>query len=157
MKYRLFRVRPGFIATWTAMILIAALLATSIELPVVQAQQNADPCSGPGVFTTSLSIVADAVIGIGTTNRFWRLCGIAFGGTSSSLFTWRVTSGTGTTCQTSTSDRTGTMALGNSNLVIMGYDGRSIVQTETATDDLCLDIGGASPSMQGSLSLVNAP
>lgn len=159
MKHWLFRVRAGFIGTFTAIALIAALLAVSIELPVrsVYAQGGADPCSGGGLITTSLSIVADAVIGIGSTNRFWRLCGIAFLGTSNDLFTWRITSGTGTTCQTSVSGRTGYMAQGNSNLQILGYTGRTLAQAETAADDLCIDVGGAAPSMQGMISLVNAP
>ena len=159
MKHWLFRVRAGFIGTFTAIALIAALLAVSIELPVrsVYAQGGFDPCSGTETITTSLNITSDTVIGIGSTNRFWHLCGIAFTGTSTSLFQWKITSGTGTTCQTSVSDRTGAISQQNSSLQIMGYTGRTLVRTETAADDMFIDLVATGPSMQGTISIVNAP
>lgn len=115
---------------------------------------DTDPCASSGVPKVSvvLDVTADAIVVALTAGQTIHVCGWAatIGGTAP---TYRFQSGTGVACATSVDQLSGVFAptVGSANF--MGNGGATVLKA-MAAEDLCIDVGGTTPSVQGVLTYV---
>ena len=113
-----------------------------------------DPCMAPNVTKLAVVIAATAdaeLVALSGTELIY-VCGwsVTVAGTTP---TYRLISGTGTTCATGTIGETGIYAtLANAESDGPNYGGTVLAGAAGAA--LCIDVGGTSPSIQGVLSYV---
>ena len=120
----------------------------------VYAQVGNDPCA-TGQLTTNATInaTADVVAVAGTSGSVIYICGInvQIGGHAAAAGNARLQSGTDTTCQTGTVQMSGT--IWSTSLDVAGFHGRTVHRGEPGAD-VCYDVGGSSPTVQGFISYV---
>ena len=113
-----------------------------------------DPCLAPNVSKVAVVIAATAdaeLVAINGSELIY-VCGwsVTVAGTAP---TYRLISGTGTTCATGTVGETGVYAtLANAESDGPNYGGTVLAGAAGAA--LCIDVGGTTPSIQGVLSYV---
>src|SRR3989454_7066012 len=122
----------------------------------VQFQTTApDPCLNPNVAKSNQAISVAAagaaqLVALASSQTIYA-CSAAFtlaGTTPTAIFQY----GTGTNCATGTTNLTGTMAPTSGTELAMGWGGT--VFKSAASNALCLNLGGTSPSAQGVLTYV---
>lgn len=113
-----------------------------------------DPCAAPNVTKLSavLAVTADATVVALTAGQTIYVCG--YGATvEGTAPTYRFQSGTGTACATSTDQLSGVFLPTVGSFQTVGWGG-STVFTASSAEDLCVDVGGTSPSVQGIITYV---
>lgn len=127
--------------------------ATTRNVPGVD-----DPCGNPNVMKTSkaLNVTASAIVVALSGNTTIYVCSIYLninGGTGP--FTVNIQSGTGAVCGTSTANLTGIMSFPASatSTYQMGPGGSSLYNSGAARQ-ICILVGGTTPSYQGHMSYV---
>lgn len=123
----------------------------------VLAQGGRDLCADPNVVPTTrqLNVTANAVVVTGTTGRRIYVCGVFgffSGGTAASF---KFNQGNGSTCGTSSDDITPALPVTTNQLMVINWGGpeRSLWRGRT-TNDLCVTVSGAGPSLTGFISFI---
>lgn len=116
-----------------------------------------DPCASPSVVKSFIEVssTADEILVPLTSGQTIYVCGFVGRGTGSTTPTFRFLSGTGTACGTSTDVLTGTMpVVATTGNTIEWPAGGSTMFAASVSEDLCIDVGGTSPDIQGVLTYV---
>jgi hypothetical protein len=135
-------------------VLLLLLIAVSVPAAAQQFNSFADPCANPAIVKLSkpislASTTATAVVAA-VAGKTVYICGASFtlaGTTPTALWT------SAATCGTSPTNLTGTYAPTSGTHILIGY-GNQIAFSNTNAQNLCLTLGGTSPSAQGVLTYV---
>lgn len=133
-------------------VLNAVFNSTNSTLQVQFLASSADPCQNPGVAKRSQAVTAAGQQVALVTGQAIYACHFAatFGGTSPTV-TFQY--GTGTNCGTGTVNLTGALAPSpNGAELLMAYSGTLF--STSASNALCISLGGTSPTVAGVLTYV---
>ena len=115
---------------------------------------NNDPCQTSGTAKSSVvvAVTADAQLIAASGSTIIYVCGfsVSIAGTTPTM---RFIYGTGTVCATGLTALTGTYAPLTGSMILGGNGGATVFAT-TASQALCVDTEGTSPSVQGILTYV---
>lgn len=133
---------------------LLAFALLGIPCAAQQANSYADPCSNPTLAKSSKAIslasnTATAIVAAVASKTVY-VCGASFtlaGTTPTALWT------SAATCGTSPTNLTGTYAPTTGTHILIGY-GNQTAFPNTSGQNLCLTLGGTSPSAQGVLTYV---
>jgi len=122
---------------------------------LILAPQATDPCQSGTVAKSSVAIsaTADAQLVALTAGQSVYVCGFTLQSTAGTAPTARLIYGTGTVCATGTTGLTGVFGFtNNADSVTAGWG--STVAATAASNALCIDVGGTTPTIVGVLTYV---
>ncbi len=124
------------------------------DQPISGQIDRTDPCQSSAFIKThvALDVTVDAIVVALTSGQTTHVCGWAatLGGTTPTL---RWLSGTGAACATSQDILSGTFLPTVGSFLAAGLGGQTVLRA-TLSEDLCADVGGTTPSLQGVLTYV---